>query len=522
MITHETGIAEKNASAQLTEKPSWLFRLELEHLWLAVPLLLVIWISSAVPLPALDFWWHLKSGQIILQSGSIPTTDLFSYTAAGKAYILQNWLAEVLLYLVYRAGGPALVIFFNTLLLVAALVPIYALCLRGASNRRAAVMAACLAAVPLAFQGNIRPQAFSFVMFAWFYFVLVEHQKRRRNLLWLLPVLMTAWVNLHGGFVLGLVLLLLFLVLGWAERITKTEGALTRPELAWFTFAFLLTAGATLLNPQIGGIYRYVATVASDPVSLKYVLEWQPPQANKFPDILRFFGPLFLGLFILARSKPRPGVREVFLFLGFAVFGFTARRNAAWFALVAAPVIASHLHFGNHQSLGSVRQGLSRHLNLLFAGLLVVATLAGLPWFENLRRTQDQDLRLLDPRLPVRAADFISEHRIEGRIFHPQHYGDYMIWRLWPRQLTFLDGRVHLFPMQVADDYFAIQRGAAGWEQTAEKYQIRHLLLDRTDTDEKDLVGAAAGSARWRVLYQDSRSVLFTRTVDANSPTVTK
>ncbi len=516
MITHDAGTAKKTRSVKRSGKTSRLSRLELEHLWLAVPFLLVIWISSTVPLPALDFWWHLKSGQIILQTGSIPTTDVFSYTAAGKTYVLQNWLGEIVFYLIYKAGGPALVIFFNTLLLVATIVPVYILCLRGASNNRAAVLAACLAAVPLAFQGNIRPQVFSFVLFAWFYFVLVEYQKRKHNLLWLLPLLIVLWVNLHGGFVLGLILLLLFLVLGVVGRIAKAADALTRPELFRLTLALFLTVAATLLNPQVSAIYRYIATVAADPVSMRYVLEWQPPQVSKIADILRFFGPLFVGLFVLTRSKPRPNIRDVILFLVFAVFGFTARRNAAWFALVAAPILATHIDFGDHLRLRPVGQGLARPLNILLGVLLILATVAGLPWFENLRRSEDRGLLLLDTRLPVRAADYILDHRLEGRIFHPQHYGDYLIWRLWPRQLTFLDGRVHLFPIQVADDYFAIECGAAGWEATAAKYRIQHLLLDRNDKDEKELLKSARDNPRWRVLYEDSRSVLFTRTLYSN------
>jgi hypothetical protein len=157
----------------------------------------------------------------------------------------------------------------------------------------------------------------------------------------------------------------------------------------------------------------------------------------------------------------------------------------------------------------------------LFAGLLVIATVLGLPWFESLRTSEDRELWLLDSRLPVRAADFVLTKRLEGRIFHPQHYGDYLIWRLWPYQLTFFDGRVHLFPMKVAEDYFAIERGGAGWEETAGKYRIQHLLLDRNDEDEKELVKSARSSTRWRVLYEDPRSVLFTRAIDGKSDRVT-
>jgi len=494
------------------------FSLELDHLWLAVPFLLVVWISSAVPLPALDFWWHLKAAQIILETGSIPATDIFSYTSAGKTYILQNWLGEIAFYLVYRAGGPALVIFFNTLLLLAALVPVYLLCLQSAESRRTGVLTSCLAAIPLAFQGNIRPQVFSFVVFAWFYFILVRHRKGASHALWLLPLLMAFWVNLHGGFVLGLALLLFFLGLDLLDALLKRGR---HPHLSRLIVVTLLTAAATLLNPQLAGVYRYVAGVAADPVSLRYVVEWQAPQIGNVADILRFFGPFFLGLFILIRSDKRASWEELALFMALAFFGFTARRNAAWFALVGAPILARHISLPSHVRLRSLEGGLTRRLNLLIAVLLLAATVLGLPWLERLRSSQDADLLLLEPRLPVRAADFLLTKRLEGRIFHPQHYGDYLIWRLWPHQLTFFDGRVHLFPMQVAEDYFTIQRGGAGWEETAGKYGIQYLLLDRNDEDQSGLLKFARDSDNWRVLYEDGRSVLFTRQIDGKTECVT-
>ncbi|MFB3903033.1 MAG: hypothetical protein ACE15E_06230 [Acidobacteriota bacterium] len=483
-------------------------RIQIEHLWRAVPFLLVIWISSLAPLPALDFWWHLKAGEIIWTTGSIPATDIFSYTAAGKTYLLQNWLGEVILYLIYRSGGPALVIFFNTLLLVGTLLPVYLLCLRHADTLRAGILAACLAAVPLACQGNIRPQVFSFLLFAWFYFVLSEFRDRNRNLLWLLPVLMAFWVNLHGAFILGIVLVVLYLGLDLAAPLFEKGPRLAGRQRVTLLLALVLTTTATLVNPQVTHIYTYVADVASDPVSRRYVVEWRPPQVDNLGDVLRFFGPFLLGIFILIRAKTRPDLRDTGLFLALALFALTSRRNAAWFALVAAPIVASHFRIGLPFRLGELQTRRAQGFNLVLAGLLMVLTVLGLPWFHR-GTGQDRDLSLLEAGLPVRAADFILSRGIKGRIFHPQRYGDYLIWRLHPVNGTFLDGRVHLFSMEVAEDYFAILQGNPGWEDIAARYSIRYLLLDRNEPDEKKLLKALTGNRRWQKLYEDKKSVLF-------------
>jgi len=485
-------------------------KIQIEHLWRVVPFLIVIWISSLAPLPALDFWWHLKAGEIIWESGSIPVTDIFSYTAAGKTYLLQNWLGEVVLYRIYRSGGAALVIFFNTVLLVGTLLPVYVLCLRRADGVRTGVLATCLAAIPLACQGNIRPQVFSFLLFSWFYFILAEYRDRDRNLLYLLPLMMALWVNLHGAFILGALLILLFLALDLISPLSEKGPHLRGKRRATLLVVLVMTTGATFLNPQLAKIYTYVADVASDPVSRRFVVEWRPPQVDNLGDALRFFAPFLLGLLVLIRAKIRPHLHETALFLVFALFAFTARRNAAWFALLAAPIVAGHLRVSLLFQFGEIRTRAHSLLNVVLAALLLVLTVLGLPWFHR-SSGKDRDLPLMEARLPVHAADFILNRRIDGRIFHPQHYGDYLIWRLHPGNGTFLDGRVHLFPMEVAEDYFAILQANPGWEEIAAKYGIQYLLLDRNEADGKKLLNSVLGSRHWQRLYEDNRSVLFER-----------
>src|SRR5262245_36100275 len=83
-------------------------KITIDHLWLAVPVALTAGFGFLLKLRLIDFWWHLKAGEIIVNTKSIPKTDLFSFTASGNPFILQNWLAEVIYYTTYRAGGLAL------------------------------------------------------------------------------------------------------------------------------------------------------------------------------------------------------------------------------------------------------------------------------------------------------------------------------------------------------------------------------------------------------------------------------
>src|SRR5262252_2597277 len=95
-------------------------KITIEHLWLGIPIFILLWKSFIFPAPTLDFWWHLKLGEVIATTHSIPKVDLFSFTAAGKLFIAQNWLAELSYYGAFWLGGLPLLLLFNAALLVLA------------------------------------------------------------------------------------------------------------------------------------------------------------------------------------------------------------------------------------------------------------------------------------------------------------------------------------------------------------------------------------------------------------------
>lgn len=99
--------------------------LSLTTIWLLLPIMLVVWSTLLDPLRRLDFWWHLKVGQLILERGQIPATDIFSFTEYGKSFAHPNWLAEVLFYVLWRIGGLELLVLFNAVVISTAFLIIY-------------------------------------------------------------------------------------------------------------------------------------------------------------------------------------------------------------------------------------------------------------------------------------------------------------------------------------------------------------------------------------------------------------
>jgi len=187
----------------------------LDQVWLAAALAVVLVRALAWPIIPSDFWWQLAYGRWIVENGSIPTVDYFSYTRAGEPYFDQPWLAQVIMYWIYRIGGAALSIVALATLLGLTYAMLLRLCVRVSGSVRLSAAAAILS-LPVAMTNwSMRSQAFALPLFVAYTVVLADWRTLHRSepgarsghRLWLLPLLMVAWVNLHGSFVLGGVLI---------------------------------------------------------------------------------------------------------------------------------------------------------------------------------------------------------------------------------------------------------------------------------------------------------------------------
>jgi hypothetical protein len=510
----------------------WLPKMTIDHLWLAVPIALTAGFGFLLKLRLVDFWWHLKAGEIIVTTKSIPKTDLFSFTAAGHPFILQNWLVEVIYYATYRAGGLALLVALNAMLLVAALLPVYHLCRQATDRLKLSVISALLPAVLLLYFGSVRSQVFSFALFSAFYWVLSTYRSRQRDLLWTLPLMMIVWVNLHGAFVLGLGLIVLLLGCELLRRVAYGDrrDTLSSRKLGKLGLILVLTLVATLVNPETYRIYAYIRAVATNPASQALVLEWQPPRINELIGIVLFYGPFFITLLVLLGAGRKPDFVDLTLVLTFSILGLSAVRNGVWFALIAAPVLARYsptidfsavtmtlqrLRIGKallswlaarKETVAPIRYRLNRQIAVLMLTILVLVS----PWVYPHLGNPTFGNTLWEASTPVGAINYIKQNALQGNIFHPQIYGDYLIWRLWPEQRSFIDGRVHLFDDSVIRDY-RLAFHDSHWDERLAHYDIKYLLLSKDEDENRMMIETAGASSAWRLLYEDSVSILFER-----------
>ena len=490
--------------------------LGIDQLWLLVILAGFGVFVSLTPLAPNDFWWHLKIGQLTYQNGAIPSTNLFSWSLpADTPFTYGAWLGEYLLYLLYLVGRLELVIFTRTVLtLIAFWLVGYEARRRSGSWRIAALVTAPACIITI---NNlvVRPQNWSWLPFMAFFILLSRYADRQLHGRWLLalPLIMIFWVNAHGAFVLGLVLVGIFFTGEAIRAWTKLPGALPFRNVGQIGGIGILTGLATVINPRFTQIIGYVLDLMTDRPSQGLIEEWQSPTPSGIANTA-FFILILIVMLVLIYSRVRPTPTEILLVIGFLWLAWSGQRYVVWFGMVTMPVLARA--FANLPVKRPSFVPLRNWLNAAIAGLLFVPVLAVQPWFvERLPlpaayRTMIwrdiPDGPLVDVETPVKAVEYLRSHP-GGALFNEMGYGSYLIWSL-PEQKVFIDPRVELYPFEQWQDYIRISRGTR-YNELLEKYGADRILLNTAL--QKELALQLLNDTRWRLEYEDDRAQIWTR-----------
>lgn len=489
----------------------------LEALLFVLTILLVFLMAARTPLES-DLWWHLRAGQTTWETGRPLLSDVFSYTRQGAAWVNHSWLAQVLFYGAYSWGGYLALGVLVALFATISMVFVY-LQMEGPGLLRAFVTV--LAALMAAWVWSARPQVISLAMFAALAYVLYLYQWRGIDRLWLVPVIMLVWSNLHGGYVLGG--MLLFTTLG-GELLNHAlcwEDAEPMPwRKLWRLFLWSALAGvAVLVNPN--GLDTWLIPFQTVGVKAlqQFISEWASPDFHDVAQQPMLW--MMLGL-LMAVGLSRRRLDGVDL-LNVVVFGyaaFVARRNFGPFALVSAPVLSRHLWpmlSGWWQRLAKLRQrlpfgdrlGTQKDLPLVVSktiNLMIVALIALVAFVKLYVVTQPS---LVDAYLragsPVGAVNWIAEHHPQGRLFNSYNWGGYLIWAL-PEYPVFVDGRTDLYGDEIIGEWMRIVQADEGWQERLAHWQVNLILIE----PDRPLVQALS-EAGWVVLYQDEMSVVYGR-----------
>ena len=226
-------------------------------------LLLGLFGMTARPATDPDLWWHLRTGQWIVETGHVPHSDPFSFTRAGHAWVSHEWLSEVVFYELWKHGGAAALIVFAAMVTTAGFMLLYLRCPPYGGRRHWAAAATVVGALASAPCWGVRPQMFTFTLASLLLWLLERgtergtKKDRPRLLLWI-PPLFLLWLNLHAGFALGPALVLAYgvgLMMETASGNTPWQEA--RPILLRVLLLLLVCLALVPLNPSGAQLYRY-------------------------------------------------------------------------------------------------------------------------------------------------------------------------------------------------------------------------------------------------------------------------
>ncbi len=459
-----------------------------------------------------DMWWHLRAGEFVLQNG-LPRQDVFSFTVPHHAWVTHEWLSQLFMWLVYRAGG-----FSGLILVFAGLIAltfwlVYRVC---AGRPYLAGFVTLWAAFAAAIVWGVRPQIFNLLLTAVFFFIL-EKVRAGANArwLWLLPPLTALWANLHSGYLLGVVLLATVAIGEAGQRIfaanftnfTKKKILIRvireiRGEKLFPVTAVSFLAAA--LNPAGPGLWLYPFQTLGSPAMQAYIQEWQSPNFHN-PIFWPFAGLIFLGVLAWVFGGRRPSLTELLLFLGTAAAGLLSARHIPLFAIAAAPIISRHLA----DALAGTRFDLlvdppqtavPRRLALLNWAVLGLMGLAVLAWTAVKISGNETAVAA---RYPAAAVDYLETSGLAQQPgYNSYNWGGYLIWRGIP---VFVDGRADVYGDAFLFTYLQTFQATPQWRQPLAMYDVAYVLMERGSP----LTAVLAADPDWQEVYADGLAQVF-------------
>jgi len=471
-----------------------------------------------------DTGYHVRAGEFIIDHLSIPRTDLFSYLTPPLSWTLHEWFAEIIMAQVHRVAGLSGVVIFFSILIALSSYLILELLLKPRSNVLFAAAMALVIALASASNWLARPHIFTFVfLVVWYHLLISYHRLGNRKVLFWMPPVMLLWVNLHGGFVLGFILLAIYFfgTLGQACFVSLTENkhCLKKARNLALTIAACVVVSG--LNPYGFHTLIFPFRVVQDQFLMDHISEYLSP--NFHSTAVKPFELLLLttlGVFALAQT--RLDAIELALVVIFGHMALYSSRHIPLFAIIVGPIVLNHATIIFERLDGRFLSFAKTRINNLqktdgstvpylwpAGGILLVTALATIGLVKH----------EFDPKnVPVKAVEFVKREAIQGNMFNNDEFGDYIIYAAWPEYKVFIDGRTDMYGASHVKEYIKVSQAQPGWQNTLQKYQIGWIFQDVSSPLSKILLERTD----WKLIYSDDVANIFLKAIPENELLINK
>ena len=486
-----------------------------------------------------DTGWHVRIGDWMLAHGQVPRQDMFSFTKPGAPFFAWEWLWDLGAAWLHRYWGLEGVVLASLLVISFTTVLLYRLVYRRCGNPLVAIGLTGFAAAGASIHWLARPHLLTMLLMVVFLTILDRVREGRTRLLWLLPALMIPWANLHGGFLIGIVIVGTYGA-GELLRAVVTPVSAERWNSLRAAVKYLAAAAgcavAGLVNPYGYHLYAHLAEYFGDPYAMKYIQEFQATNFHS-PAAMFLEVMLILGLGAAIWYGRRWQFTEVLMIAGFGHLSLVIVRNMPIYLIAVAPIVAVPLVawlkalsegpvagwirtvVGTFVEIGEelipLEQVRRVHLTSLVVMLLLAVAIASpnagvkfKPEYDA-KAYPEKALAALNPAW-LRPASYsaANQHLFEPaqRIFTHDEWGDYLIYKLSPRGFkVFVDGRSDFYGGKFGQEYIDVMNVKYTWQETLDRYRVDTILL----AADAPLAGALKESRRWRVAYDDGMAIVF-------------
>lgn len=446
---------------------------------------------------------HLLMGQQILQTRSVPTTELFIHPYLGRHYVTHEWLADVLFFGMYSAVGLKGIILFSATALATIFFLIYQYVSTRFRNRLGAFLLVAWGALATSLNWATRPHLFSMLFLA-IWLIWADKLRRGEKIsIWVFPAFMVLWSNTHGVFIAGILVLFAYSV-GWLIDILLDKDNINKEVGKNLWLALILSALASLLNPGGSGSWQSILGFVNNQYLMSRMLEANPPNFQ-MPEMRVLLGLIVISIFLLAIKKEKISSGQGLLLAGFTAMSLIAFRNIHLYGIVAPFVLSSTLNtFNDIPSLFRLEASLHRiesqikGIFWIIASTVVFSTLI-------LTSTIADKLYQFDPEIfPVGAVKWLQKNPQEGKMFNYLNWGGYITFHLYPEQLAFVDSVADVTG-EVTMEYETVIDLLPGWEDIFQQYDIQWVIIPQDSL----LADTLIGEIQWKVLYEDETSIIL-------------
>jgi hypothetical protein len=444
---------------------------------------------------------HLLMGKFVLENGAPPAQEIFSYVYENRPYTPQEWLAGVIYYVAYVLLGLDGVVLLAGILVAGAFTIIYAEAISEDADRASTFLILILGALVSSIHWVTRPHLFT-MLFLGTWLILTDRLYRGRLVrIWVFPVLMVLWANIHGEFIAGFLVLMAYLA-GWLWQYLFKRSS-TRLEIGKkLGLVALMSLVACNISPAGFRTWEVVLGYVTNGYLLSRIVETRPPdftQGQYWPLLIL----LGISIFLIIRNRDQFAPPYYFLIAGFGVMSLLAARNAHLVGLVLPFVLlkASRV-FQAPKAPGTIEATIRRmesqvsgyalpiFLTILISAMVLAGPSGGINRFEP-------------SVFPVDAVNWLETHPQRGKMFNAFDWGGYILLHLWPEQKTFIESHTDVTG-EATQKYEKIVSLGDGWQELFEEYNISWAILPPEWPLTREL-----NAQGWETAYQDEVAAIL-------------